>query len=214
MTRILSAIVVLSLGLGANVSAQTVAPSALRASIDREVARLASVDVATPGVVAEPAVRAATQPANNLGAVEQRTDDWGAVQKLVPGTRVRVATRNGREIIGPLTLAGEDRVELVARGRTESILRDDVWAVRLPHGLSVPGYLGLGILAGGVTGLLVGSAASASCDRTPGCDSAGALAIAGGVTLGPFLGGMTGFVTGQIVHHRPERVVYARRSLP
>jgi hypothetical protein len=96
-------------------------------------------------------------------AQTERSEDWNTVRRLKDGTRVLVTTRQGRGIDGRLNTVREDALQMVVRwGRKQTLLRDDVREVRLGHRLSVGQHAGPGLLLGGVTGFLVGSAAA--CD--------------------------------------------------
>ena len=200
--RFASVVLVLSLWFGVGLSAQYPGQSSLRRSAEREALRLAQTLVAD-----HPSSKGSISFNTSLTQTQQ-PGDWDAVRQLEKGTHVRVSTHHGRATTGSLTTVGDDTLQMVVRlGRKETLSRDDVYEVRLLHGLSVGGYAGLGLLLGGLTGFLAGSAAA--CDQHV-CGGEGGLAIAGGLVQGTFFGGMGGFVAGEMVHHRPERLVYAR----
>lgn len=202
MTRFASVVLALSLWFGVGLSAQQPGQGSLRASLEREAARLAWTLAAH-----DPSWNDSTR-FNTPAAQIERSDDWDTVRRLKDGTRVLVTTRQGRGINGRLTTVSEDTLQMVVRwGRRQTLLRDDVREVRLGHRLSVGQHAGLGLLLGGVTGFLVGSAAA--CNPNV-CGGEGGLAIAGGTVYGTFMGGIGGFVVGQAVHARPGRLVYAR----
>jgi len=187
-------------GSGVGVAAQQLGEEPVRASLEREATRLASTLVAR-----DPFWNRSTG-VNTPLAQRDRSDDWASVLRLKEGTHVFVATRQGRGINGRLTAVSPDTLQMVVRrGRTETLSRDDVGEVRLGHRLGVAQHAGLGLLLGGVTGFLVGSAAA--CDSNV-CGGEGGLAVAGGFVHGTFLGGIGGFVVGEAVHARPGRLVY------
>ena len=197
MTRFASVILALSLWFGVGLSAQQPSQSSLRASLEREVASTL--------VAHDPSWNGSTG-FNTPAAQIARSDDWDTVRRLKDGTRVLVTTLQGRDINGRLTTVSEDTLQMVVRwGRKQTLLRDEVREVRLSHRLSVGQHAGLGLLLGGVTGFLVGSAAA--CDPHV-CGGEGGLAVAGGLVYGTLMGGIGGFVVGEAVHARPGRLVY------
>jgi hypothetical protein len=206
MTRVASVVLALSLWFGVDLFAQQPVQASLRASFEREATRLASTLAPhNPSWIGSVGVNA---PGDQI----ERSDDWDAVRRLKAGTRVLVTTRQGRGINGRVAIVSEDTLLLVGRwGRKQTLRRDDVHEVRLGHRLGVGQHAGLGLLLGGVTGFLVGSAAA--CDPHV-CGGEGGLAIAGGTVYGTFIGGIGGFVVGQAVHARPGRLVYARALQP
>lgn len=134
-----------------------------------------------------------------------RSDDWGAVRRLKQGPRVRVTTRQGQELIGNVTIASEDTVQMVVSGGgKETLLRTDVSAVRLVHRRSVGEYVGVGLLLGAVSGLAIGRASD--CDD---CELRGLGTVLGGI-YGTAGGAIGGWMVGSALRERPERVVYAR----
>lgn len=141
------------------------------------------------------------------GAPRDRTDDWGVVVRLAEGTRVRVTTRQGQDVNGRVAAVNQDTVQVGLRwGRTKTLPRDEVVAVRLGHRVTVAQHTGLGSLLGGLAGVLIGSAAA--CDSNV-CGGEGGLAVAGGLVSGIFMGALGGFVVGEAVHARPGRLIYA-----
>jgi hypothetical protein len=200
MTRFASVILALSLWVGVGLSAQQPSQSSLRASLEREVTPLAST------LVADDPFWNGSTGFNTPAAQIARSNDWDTVRRLKDGTRVRVTTLQGRDINGRLTTVSEDTLQMVVRwGRKQTLLRDEVREVRLSHRLSVGQHTGLGLLLGGVTGFLVGSAAA--CDPLV-CGGEGGLAVAGGLVYGTLMGGIGGFVVGEGVHARPGRLIY------
>jgi hypothetical protein len=203
MTRFASVVLVLSLWFGVSLPAQQPGQSSLRASAEREAVRLASTPAAQ-----DPSWNGPTGFNTTAAQIEQSDDDWDAVRRLKDGTRVVVTTRQDRRINGKLTTVSEDTLQMVVRwGREQTLRRDDIGEVRLRHRLGVAQHAGLGLLLGGVTGFLAGSAAA--CDPNV-CGGEGGLAIAGGLVYGTFMGGIGGFVVGEAVHARPGRLVYPR----
>lgn len=202
MTRFASVVLALSPWFGVDLFAQQPAQASLRASFEREATRLAST------LAAHDPSWSGSAGVNTRGAQIERSDDWDAVRRLKDGTRVLVTTRQGRGIDGRLITVSEDTLQLVVRwGRRQTLRRDDVHEVRLGHRLGVGQHAGVGLLLGGVTGFLVGSAAA--CDPHV-CGGEGGLAIAGGTVYGTLIGGIGGFVVGQAVHARPGPLIYAR----
>lgn len=198
MTRAIGAVLVVSLCSAVTLSGQDQKPSSLRASAERAAIRLASEFAATDvsfevsANVSAPLTRA------------QRSDDWGAVQALKQGTRVRVVPRQGIAVTGKVTAVGPTAVST----DSGAFLRDEIaqiYRARFSQSLGVLSYVGLGALAGGVTGYVAGNA-SYDC---LGCGEQ-RLAASLGLIGGSFLGGMGGFITGEVVHHLPEHIIYSR----
>jgi hypothetical protein len=118
---------------------------------------------------------------------------------------VRITPRQGRTIGGRLTAVTEGGVAT----DNGAVLRADVYSVgQVPRGqsLGVAAYTGLGAGLGALTGVVIGTV---SCAH--GCSELGhALAVPFGLFYGALYGGMGGFIAGEVVHHRPERIVYVR----
>jgi len=133
-------------------------------------------------------------------ASTQRSGDWSAVQRLRPGTRVRVTARQGPATTGRVTAVSESSLHLGTQG---SVRREDVSTVRLPH-KRILEYVGLGLLFGGAGGLMIGAASD--CDY---CELRG-LATMVGAVYGAAGGAFGGLMVGSTLNDRPERLVYAR----
>lgn len=201
MIRIASFVLIVSLWFAVSLPAQQPDQRSLRAAADREAVHLASTLAAQ-----DPSWNGPTGLNATAAQIEQADDDWDAVQRLENGTRVVVTTRHDRRINGTLTTVSEDMLRMVVRwGRGQTLRRDDIGEVRLAHRFGVAQHAGLGLLLGGVTGFLGGSAAA--CDPKV-CGGEGGLAIAGGLVYGTLMGGIGGFVVGEAVHARPGRLVY------
>ena len=202
MTRFASVGLVLSLWFGVSLPAQESGQGSLRASAEREAARLASTLA-----VRDPSGNGPSGFSTPTAKVE-RSDDWDTVRRLKNGTRVLVTTSQDRRVDGRLTTVSEDALQVVVRGgRKQTLRRDDIREVRLGHRLSVGQHAGLGLLLGGLTGFAVGSAGA--CDRDV-CGGEGGLVIAGGLVYGTVMGGIGGFAVGEAVHARSGRLLYAR----
>ena len=185
-------------------SAQHSGLSPVGASLEREATRLA----ATLATHEQPS--ASSRGFDASAAQIDRSHDWDAVRRLKDGTRVLVSTGQERGLEGSVTAVSDDELQIVVRrGRLQTLRRDDVREVRLDHRLSIGQHVGLGLLVGGVTGYLIGSAVG--CDPRV-CGGEGGLAIAGGTLYGTFTGGLGGFVVGHVVHSRSARLVYARAT--
>lgn len=185
--------------LGVVLSTQQPGQGPVGVSVEREAARLVST------LVARGRPWDGSTGFNTQADQIDRSDDWNAVRRLESGTRVLVTTNQSRVLNGRLTSISEDTLQMVVRwGREQTLRRDDVGEVRLGHRLGVAQHAGLGLLLGGVTGFLAGSAAA--CDPNV-CGGEGGLAIAGGLVYGTLMGGIGGFVVGQAVHARPGRLV-------
>ncbi len=201
MTRFASVVLAMSLWFGVVLSAQQPDQGPIRASLEREATRLASTLAAY-----DPSWDGSTG-FNTPAAQIDPSDDWDTVRRLKDGTRVLVTTRQDRHINGKLITVSEDTLQMVVRwGRKQTLRRDDIREVRLGHRLGVGQHAGLGLLLGGVTGSLAGSAAA--CDPSV-CGGEGGLAVAGGLVYGTLMGGIGGLVVGEAVHARSGRLVYA-----
>jgi uncharacterized protein YcfJ len=198
MTRGIASVLALILCSAATSFAEDRPPRSLRASGEREVARLASEWAAKVVAVEQSASVAVPVPQ------ARQANDWGAVQALAPGTRVRVRSVRGPWVTGKV-ISVSDTGLATDRG---TFLRDEIIEInraRPSQSLNVVSYMGLGALVGGVAGYLAGSA---SYD----CQDCGEqrLATAMGSIGGLFLGGMGGVIVGEVVHHLPERTIYRR----
>lgn len=196
MLRMLTSVLVGVLSLNRCLLAQTPERFMLRAAVEREAAHLASRAAAPTATKAAPS----QEPAHT------RDNDWNTVRGLAVGTRLIVFLQNGTRVQGVLVNAGEASVRVLAGGRERTLLRAEIVEVRRGHRLSVAQHAGIGLLLGGMTGIVAGSAAA--CDPRR-CGGEGGLATAGGLVFGTFLGGLGGFVFGEAVHARPGRLVYA-----
>lgn len=177
-------------------------------------ARREAVRLAVAQVIARDSVRRSPRLAaevlfstslNTPAPQAERSDDWGAVRRLEEGTRVHVTTRQGQDLRGTLTTAGEDTLQMVISGdRKETLLRDDVSELRLARH-SIGHYVGLGLLAGGISGLAIGKASECDCDLR-------GLSTALGAIYGPVGGAIGGWMVGSALRERPERLVYLTRA--
>ena len=121
-----------------------------------------------------------------------QTDDWGAVQALRSGTKIKVTLKN-RPTFGHCFTDGASDDQLVCNSgkwplsRRKVYLRDDIEAVYLTH--SGPA-IGLGVGAG--AGAVIGAAGSSCCRATNALLGAGALGVVGwffGTAADPFFHG-------------------------
>lgn len=200
MLRMLSGVLVAILSVNGCLYAQTRERFPLRAAIEREAARLASRADRLAVTPAE--TRAVPSPVQ----ADTRDDGWNAVRSLAVGTRVMVILRRDASVQGTLAGASEESVRVLVRGHERVLLRTEIAEVRRGHRLSVAQHAGLGLVLGGLTGVVAGSAAACDPHR---CGGEGGLATAGGLVFGTFMGGLGGFVFGEAVHARPGTLVYA-----
>src|SRR5262245_47828512 len=119
---------------------------------------------------------------------QKNLSDWNIVEKLKPGARIVVITKNGREFDGEKRQSTPDTLFLETRfaiqgNRTISISRDEIAEVR-----KVKSHKFLPIITTAI-GIGVGVAFGAAADR-PGTDDPNMGKLVGGLLGG--LGGLTG----------------------
>ena len=121
-----------------------------------------------------------------------QTGDWGAVQALRSGTKIKVTLKN-RPTFGHCFMDGasDDQLFCTSRGgllsRRKVYLRDDIKAVYLTHNSPAIG-LGVGVSAGAV----IGATGSNCCHAANALLGAGALGVVGwfsGTVADPFFHG-------------------------
>ena len=121
-------------------------------------------------------------------AAPAAAQDWSALTRLEPGTRVYLTTRSGNELNGRIVAVSDASVELRVRGRNSSVARNDVLTVHRSRRGSFLKRTLIGAAAGAGIGAGVGAAVVAAT-KSDG------LAAAGGFLLGIPAGAVIGAAT-------------------
>ncbi len=136
-------------------------------------------------------------------SAKSQTDDWGAVQALRSGTKIKVTLKN-RPTFGHCFLDGASDDQLVCvsgrwpLSRLKVYLRDDIKAVYLTHNGPA---IGLAVGAG------AGAAIGATGDPVPGLGRGGTALLDAGLLggLGAFFGlVLDPFFHGRVVYRSPD----------
>ena len=126
MTRLASVVLGLSIWCGGSLSAQQPGQSALRLSVEREAANLAST-------LGAQNLRVDDAASLRLGATgTSQSDDWSAVRQLSQTTRIVVTTSQNKTVRGRISEVGDGTLRLEDRhGEGRTLRREDVLEVHL-----------------------------------------------------------------------------------
>jgi hypothetical protein len=133
---------------------------------------------------------------------QQPTSDWSVIEKLKPGAKIIVLTRNGREYVGEKRQSTDDTVFMETRftvqgTRTISLSRDEIGEVRKRKTRWVFPLIGAAI------GVGIGLGFGANVDRRGGDDPG-----LGKLLFAP-LGGLIGFAGGSFVPRKSKTIYTA-----
>lgn len=128
--------------------------------------------------------------------------DWGNLERLKPGTKIIVTTKNGREFAGQKRQSTDDTLFMETRfpvqgSRTISLSRNEIAEVRKTKSRWLLPLVGTAIGVG--VGIAIGSTADHPYTDDPNL----------GKMLGGGLGGLIGFGTGSIVPRKAKTIYVA-----
>ena len=127
-----------------------------------------------------------------------QASDWAIVMNLVPGQKVKVATRDGKSYVGKVQSITDDELRI---GKDQELSKQDVQRVQLwssgHHGRNA--LIGLGVGAG--TGAIFGAA---SCGGTDAWFTRGECAA----VSAPFFGGLGAAIGALVPSHGKWREVF------
>lgn len=123
-------------------------------------------------------------------AVFGQTGEWSRVRSLTAGTVVRVETRTGDRVEGPVSAVTDDQIAVAASAGTRTIGIADVRKVKLVEKASTGKGIAIGAAVGAGAGAAIAFGALASTGGSDDTNGFVAPIIAAGAGVGALIGGV------------------------